>query len=120
MTSVDILLVEDDDDFREILSQLLELSGLKVKATGSAEKALSLLTSLSPKVMITDHNLSGPIKGLELARQVRLRLPNLPIMAISGSANLDHLENSGFFCLVVEKSQGYPQILEEATRLAGL
>lgn len=57
--NVNILLVEDNEDIREGLTDLLESEGYSVSGTGSAEEGLALLRAQSFHLVITDYMLPG-------------------------------------------------------------
>jgi signal transduction histidine kinase/DNA-binding response OmpR family regulator len=78
-----ILIVEDNDDARTMLRELLSLLGHRVKGVGSAEEALSVLSSSNFDVLITDMSLPG-MSGLDLAHQVVKDGRNLKIIFSSG------------------------------------
>jgi DNA-binding response OmpR family regulator len=56
---VKILLVEDNEDIREGLTDLLESEGYSVAGSGSAEEGLALLRAQSFHLVITDYMLPG-------------------------------------------------------------
>lgn len=74
--NVKILLVEDNEDIREGLTDLLESEGYSVAGSGSAEEGLARLRSEPFHLVITDYMLPGETGGwlLEQAeREQRLR-----------------------------------------------
>ncbi|WP_347902380.1 response regulator [Pseudomonas purpurea] len=82
-----VLIVDDDKDARELLSEVLALEGIRCMTAASGETALKLLDSnKSIGLIITDlrmHRLSG----LELVREVRESVrAALPIIMVSGDA----------------------------------
>ena len=78
-----VLLVEDDDEVRELLIDVLNSQGLRVTSVASAEEALVAETQQQFDLMITDIGLPGA-SGTDLGREVRRRSPRLPILFISG------------------------------------
>ncbi len=82
-----ILLVDDDDDVRQIAAALVEEIGYEVVAAASGEAALKALEPDSFALVITDVAMPG-MNGVELARQVRGIAPMLPIIFASGYADL--------------------------------
>ncbi len=70
MASNCVLLVEDENDIREMLTFSLERAGLAVMAAETAEQALELLDAKLPNLVIIDWMLPG-ISGVELARRLR-------------------------------------------------
>lgn len=65
-----ILIVEDEKDYANIMTQLLEPQGYKVALAGSVKEALNLLEMINPDLLIIDWNLPDKT-GLDLVREVR-------------------------------------------------
>jgi signal transduction histidine kinase len=80
-----VLLVEDDDEVRELLIDVLNSHGLRVTSVGSAEEALAVASPDTFDLLLTDIGLPGAT-GTELARQIRRRSPHLPVLFISGQS----------------------------------
>jgi PAS domain S-box-containing protein len=84
-----VLLVDDEDLVRESTAEMLSDMGYLVVQESSAESALlSLGKGLDPSILITDHLMPG-MTGTELARAARQVLPQLPVLIISGYADLE-------------------------------
>jgi CheY-like chemotaxis protein len=82
-----ILVVEDDDDSRENLAELLQDEGFDVHAARDGVEALDYLTVAScPAAMVLDLNMPR-MGGLELLGHVRARpeLQELPVCVLSGA-----------------------------------
>jgi CheY-like chemotaxis protein len=71
-----VLLVEDDEDTREVLTLGLELQGAQVRAVGSAREAMGAVQESAPDVILSDIGLPDE-DGLTLIRKLR-RLPAGP------------------------------------------
>jgi PAS domain S-box-containing protein len=67
-----ILLVEDNDDMREMTVEVLAALGYQAAAAGSGEEALALMMDAGFDVLITDVGLPG-MSGYELAERARER-----------------------------------------------
>lgn len=79
-----ILLVDDDDEVREVLAETLEEFGYRVIRAGSGEEALRCLERNDmPDMIITDVRMPG-MSGLELAKRVRARGDCMKLLLISG------------------------------------
>ena len=65
-----VLLVEDNDDMREMTVEVLAALGYQVAAAGSGEEALALLAQSAFDVLITDIGLPG-MSGYQLAKRAR-------------------------------------------------
>ncbi len=84
MPAQTILIVDDDDDVREILAETLEEFGYRVIRAGSGEEALLCLDhDQEPDMIITDVRMPG-MSGLELAERVRERADHVKLLLISG------------------------------------
>ncbi len=83
-----ILLVEDDNLVRDMLTQVLQRASHTVTTATNGEEATDMLRTESPDIMITD--IIMPKKsGITLISEVKNRHPNLEIIAISGGGRLD-------------------------------
>jgi CheY-like chemotaxis protein len=82
-----ILLVDDDVMGRSVRKLVLEANGHLVLATGEAHLAMRALTSEPIRLVILDYFLDG-IMGTELARQMRLAKPDVPILLLSASSDV--------------------------------
>lgn len=80
------LIVEDDPEQRDLLSALLEETGLDIVTCESAECALSLMECCGRKVdtVFTDVRLPGLRDGLELSRTIATRWPDVTVIVTSG------------------------------------
>ncbi len=81
-----VLLVEDNDDVGEITAALLQNLGLHVTRASDATHALRVLAEHAEPfdVVLSDVSMQGAMDGLALARTLRGRWPNLPVVLISG------------------------------------
>lgn len=83
-----ILLVEDDDLVRDMLTQVLQRASHTVIGATNGEEATDILQKEKPDIMVTD--IIMPKKsGITLISEVKNRHPNLEIIAISGGGRLD-------------------------------
>ncbi len=83
-TSV-ILLVEDDPLVAEACAMLLEDLGYLVIRAASADDALNVLgQGTRPDLVFSDVMMPGSLDGVELARTLRARYPNMPIVLTTG------------------------------------
>jgi len=90
-----ILLVDDEDLVRQATAEMLREMGHRVAEAGSGAAALSQLGAGHDfDLLITDYLMPG-MRGSELAEEVRLRLPGLPALLMTGYANLAKGEAAG-------------------------
>ena len=89
-TARPILLIDDHDDTRSLLLELLVLDGFRVVALGTGSEALALAPTLPPPCLaLLDLGLPD-MSGIDLAARLR-ELPGLgetPLFALSGSPHL--------------------------------
>jgi two-component system, response regulator PdtaR len=80
-----ILVVEDDELLRLYAAGLLEEHGYGVVEAENADAALKLLeTRDDVRLLFTDIQMPGSCDGMELARQVHARWPNILLVITSG------------------------------------
>lgn len=82
-----VLVVDDEEMVRSILQKLLSLKGHEVTAVSSGAEALELLDRQEFDVVFTDLGMPE-MNGRQLARAVRNRFRNIPIVLLSGDTNL--------------------------------
>ncbi len=82
-----ILLVDDDQMGRSVRKLVLEANGHRVLAVGEAELALRTLQEQPIRLAILDYFLDG-MTGAALAREMRQLKPQVPILLLSGSADV--------------------------------
>ncbi len=86
-----IYLVEDEDDFRDTLSGILETAGHVVIAASDGGAAPEVVKNHRLNLVISDLVMEG-VEGIETILSIRRLARSLPILAISGNAL--YLENS--------------------------
>ena len=80
-----ILLVEDDEEVRSTVGDMLRGLGYTVVLASDAASALSIIESgARPDLLFTDVVMPGPLRSPELARRARKILPDLPVLFTSG------------------------------------
>lgn len=89
---VKVLIVEDETAIRDMMAQYLLTEGYSVDTASDPEEALSLLTSSSYDLIITDLGLPG-IGGEELLRELAIRKIGAPVIVASGYIYGSVLEN---------------------------
>jgi DNA-binding NtrC family response regulator len=86
---VNVLLVDDDDSFREALAEELGRSGFRMEAVGDAETALREIENRTFDVAIVDLNLPG-MSGEELVGELRERAPATEVIVLTGHATVEN------------------------------
>ena len=87
---LDILIVDDERDIRDLVSGVLEDEGYETRTAAHSDAALEEVDSRRPSLVLLDVWLSGSrLDGLELLQELKTRDPNLPVLMISGHGTLD-------------------------------
>ena len=79
-----VLIVEDDTLLAELAAGMLAELGFDGVVAHSAKEALEQLKGRRPRLIFSDIVMPGGISGIELARNVRNRFPELPILLTTG------------------------------------
>ncbi len=88
--SLDILIVDDEQDIRELVSGVLEDEGYTTRTAANSTSALQALAERRPSLALLDVWLQGSkLDGLQLLEEIKRRDPSLPVLMISGHGNLD-------------------------------
>ncbi|HEX7782873.1 MAG TPA: response regulator [Sphingobium sp.] len=90
LDGVHALLVDDDDEVRTTLSDVLNSLGAEVTEAASGALAIEALQHVEPDVVILDFAMPG-MTGAETAAQISLIQPDLPIIIASGYADTQAL-----------------------------
>jgi CheY-like chemotaxis protein len=123
LSNIGILVVEDDEDARDLLVTVLTQQGAKVAQAGSASEALKALAQSVPDVMLSDIGLPGE-DGYELIRAIRDRghsaeaLPAIALTAYSRREDQRLALQAGFQAHVAKPVE--PAILVAAVADAAL
>ncbi|HXO02436.1 MAG TPA: response regulator, partial [Stellaceae bacterium] len=89
-----ILLVDDDPDVRAVAAEMLREAGHTVIEAGSGGAALERLDQETPHIDLLIADLAMPgMSGFELARAARQERPDLPILFITGFADIARPED---------------------------
>ena len=80
---INILVVDDEPDFRIILDKILEKVGYTVMTATNGEEAFQLFTKNKFDLVVTDIHMPK-VDGIQLMKQIRDENPWVPIIAISG------------------------------------
>jgi two-component system nitrogen regulation response regulator NtrX len=88
--SMDILIVDDEADIRDLVAGLLEDEDYATRRAGDSETALEAIDARRPSLVILDIWLQGsPRDGLEVLDIIKRKHPHLPVIIISGHGNIE-------------------------------
>jgi DNA-binding NtrC family response regulator len=82
-----VLLVDDEREFIEILSQRLKTRGLKVKAVTSGKEALLMIEDQNVDVAVVDFAMPG-INGIETLKQIKEKRSDIEVIMLTGQGTI--------------------------------
>jgi two-component system, NtrC family, nitrogen regulation response regulator NtrX len=86
----DILVVDDEEDIREIVSGILSDEGHETRTAHDADSALAAISDRVPRLVFLDIWMQGSrLDGLSLLDEIKVRHPDLPVVMISGHGNVE-------------------------------
>jgi CheY-like chemotaxis protein len=83
-TKVNLLIVDDEVSLRALLSHIFENRGYSVRSAEDGLTALFEIREQRPDIILSDLNMPG-MSGYEFLKLVRLRLPEIPLIAMSSA-----------------------------------
>ncbi|MGY8986558.1 MAG: nitrogen assimilation response regulator NtrX [Sphingomonadales bacterium] len=88
--ALDILIVDDEKDIRELVAGILSDEGFQTRVAHDSDSAFREIEARRPALLILDIWLQGSRKdGLEILRIVKSRHKELPVIMISGHGNIE-------------------------------
>ncbi|MDF3413695.1 sigma-54-dependent Fis family transcriptional regulator [Sulfitobacter sp. M57] len=86
----DILIVDDERDIRELISDILEDEGFATRLAGNADDAMAAINTEPPALMILDIWLKDSrMDGIDILKTVKRDNPDVPVVIISGHGNIE-------------------------------
>jgi two-component system nitrogen regulation response regulator NtrX len=88
--TLDILVVDDERDIRELVAGVLEDEGYSTRGAADSDAALEAIAERRPSLVLLDVWLQGSrLDGLDLLDEIKRRDASIPVLVISGHGNLD-------------------------------
>jgi two-component system nitrogen regulation response regulator NtrX len=88
--ALDILIVDDERDIRELVAGVLSDEGYDCRTAGDSQSALEAVDQRRPSLVLLDVWLHGSaMDGLEVLDALKAREPDLPVIIFSGHGNID-------------------------------
>ena len=88
--ALDILVVDDEADIRELVAGVLEDEGYQPRTAANSDATLAALGERRPSLVLLDVWLQGSrLDGLELLEEIKRRDPTLPVIVFSGHGTID-------------------------------
>ncbi|MGQ2907258.1 MAG: nitrogen assimilation response regulator NtrX [Aliihoeflea sp.] len=86
----DILIVDDEEDIRELVSGILSDEGHETRTAFDSDSALASIADRAPRLVFLDIWLQGSkMDGLELLDSIKTMHPDLPVVMISGHGTIE-------------------------------
>ncbi|SHJ23879.1 two-component system, NtrC family, nitrogen regulation response regulator NtrX [Shimia gijangensis] len=86
----DILIVDDERDIRELISDILEDEGYTTRLAGNSDQAMEEVSSDQPALLILDIWLKDSnMDGIDILKVVKRDYPDVPVVIISGHGNIE-------------------------------
>ncbi len=88
--SIDILIVDDENDIRKLIKGILEDEGYTTRQANGSAKAYAEIEAKVPDLMILDIWLQvSDHDGLEILKSTKKKFPHLPVIMISGHGTIE-------------------------------
>ncbi|HET7576007.1 MAG TPA: response regulator, partial [Sphingomicrobium sp.] len=88
-----ILVIDDDPDVREFIVEELEEQGYRVQGAADGNQGLAEIERAMPDLVIVDFIMPG-MSGAEIARAIRERRPEQPILFVSGYSETEAVKRT--------------------------
>lgn len=88
MAAIDLLLVDDESDFRSTLQKRLIKRKLNVEGASGGEEALEMLGQKPFDVVVLDVRMKG-MDGIETLREIRKKYPSIEVIMLTGHAEVE-------------------------------
>ena len=86
----DILIVDDERDIRELISDILKDEGFATRLAGNSDDAMAAIAAEPPALMILDIWLKdSQMDGIDILKSVKRDNPDVPVVIISGHGNIE-------------------------------
>jgi len=88
--ALDILIVDDEDDIRDLIAGILEDEGFETRQAHDADSALNEIARRRPSLVFLDIWMQGSrLDGLQLLDVFQAQHPEMPVVMISGHGNVE-------------------------------
>lgn len=86
----DILIVDDERDIRELISDILTDEGFSTRTAANSDECIDQINQEPPALMILDIWLKDSrMDGIDILKQVKRNNPDIPVVIISGHGNIE-------------------------------
>ncbi|UCH22234.1 MAG: response regulator [Deltaproteobacteria bacterium] len=121
MSKCKVLLVDDEKEFVTALAERLELRGFQVLVALDGQRALGLIETDLPQVVVLDLKMPG-IGGLEVLKRIKAQSLQIPVIILTGHGSMkegkegmdlgafDHLIKPIDIAVLIEKIKQAAQV----------
>lgn len=102
-----ILVVDDQEDIRRMVQEMLVMSGFMVVIARDGVEALEIISKGKPDCVVTDLEMPF-MNGIEMAREVKRLFPQIPVIMMTGMPGL--AEGAPVF-RVIAKPINFPELI---------
>lgn len=110
-----ILFVDDHEVLARLACEILQMQGYRAECAYKASEALAKFEQDKFDMLVTDYRMEE-MDGLELARMVRRKAPDIPVIVVSGYAPV---ESSDQVVVWIEKQDMFPALLDKVKFFLG-
>ena len=103
-----ILFVDDHEVLARLSCEILEMQGYRAVSAYSAADALKKFDEQEFDILVTDFRMEG-MNGVELARKVREKSPQTPVIIVTGYGPIDGNKD----LTVLQKDNLFPELIEK-------
>jgi DNA-binding NtrC family response regulator len=116
-----IIIVDDEPDIRDVLTQALQAKGYRVTAAEAGHEALRIVKSDPPHLLVSDLQMEDA-DGLELIEEIKKQYPDLPVILLTGMIFdpevIRETINKKVSCYL-DKTSSLQKVMHEVQRLLG-
>jgi CheY-like chemotaxis protein len=117
LSSVNVLVVEDDVNYRTLLVKTLKRSGASVTSANDVQQAVEIIAKRKPDVIVSDINLPDQ-SGYKLMQWIQMQNAQIPVLAISGEPqDARNLQKSGFRLFFAKETGVMAQIVDSIAHI---
>jgi two-component system nitrogen regulation response regulator NtrX len=90
LTASEILIVDDEEDIRDLIAGILKDEGYETRVAGDGDGALGAVRARRPHLVVLDIWLQGSrLDGIQVLEQLKREQPDLPVVMISGHGSIE-------------------------------
>ena len=89
-----VLVIDDETQYRETLSDCLAEEGYEVQTAGTGEEAIRIAGAFRPNVLIADWMLRNHMTGLDVVRRLQQAFPGMESILITGFPSSELMANA--------------------------